>query len=206
MNFILNSRALGRQSLSPILMSFLVLGLPACHAQPPQSDTTGPSVAVDRPRIKAPMGTRIELTLVGYNYTNRYIDQFDVDGQGGGNLFVSDGVNGGGKSACCVSYRSGAKARKVTLRWQSGACTFNDYTDEEGRKHDRTHSFFKEVEVQVDPTIPDFPSYFEVHFYPDGHAEAVITEKQSESRLSLSKDREDNSVFQRCPNDTKPKK
>ena len=206
MTFMFNLAVIGRQSLSSIWMPLLVLGLPACHAQPSKSEANGTSANVDRPSVKAPMGTRIDLTLVGYNYTDRYIDRFDVDGQGGGNLFVSEGLNGGGKSACCVSYRSGANARKVTVRWQSGACTFTSYLDEAGRKHERTHSFFKEVEVQVDPSVPDFPNYFEVHFYPDGHAEAAITEHQSRSRLILNKDREDNSAFQRCPNDKEPKK
>jgi len=188
-----------------IMQILVVLALPACHAKSPVKQVYDESGARTESRRKAPMGTRIELTLVGYNYTDRYIDQFDVDGQGGGNLFVSEGRNGGGKSACCVTYLSGANARKVTLRWQSEACTFYDYTDEDGKKHDRTHSFFKEIEVQVNPTIPDFPSYFEVHFYPDGHAEAAITEHESRSRVILNKDREDNSAFQRCPNDTKPK-
>ena len=188
-----------------VLQLLVVLALPACHAKSPAQQVYDDSGIRTEPRRKAPMGTRIELTLVGYNYTDRYIDQFDVNGQGGGNLFGSEGLNGGGKSACCVSYRSGAKARKMTLRWQSGGCTYHAYTDEEGGKHDRTHSFFKELEVQVDSIIPDFPSYFEVHFYPDGHAEAAITEQRSRSRVILNKDRKDNSAFQRCPNDTKPK-
>jgi hypothetical protein len=204
MNFILNSRASGRRSLSSILMALLVLALPACHAQPPKSDIEGTSAAASS-QVKAPMGTRIELTLVGYNYTNRYIDQFDVDGQGGGNIDVSGPGTAGNGSTCCVSYRSGAKARKVKIRWQTDACTYNERTSG-GEKFSDTHSYFKEMEVQVDPTIPDFPRYFEVHIYPDGHAEAAITEHESAARLTLSKDREDNSVFQPCANGEDPKK
>lgn len=203
MNSIFGCPEVGRQALPSMLISLLVLALPACHAQPSKLDTTGTSAAVDRPPVKAPIGTRIELTLAGYNYTNRYIDQFDVDGQGGGNLFVSEGLNGGGKSTCCVSYRTGAGAWKAKIRWQSGACTYNQRISG-GQKFSDIYSFFKEIEVQVNPDIPDFPHYFEVHIYPDGHAEAAITEHESRARLVLSKEREDNSAFPRCPNDKKP--
>jgi hypothetical protein len=203
MNSILKLRSLRRRPLSSILMSLLVLALPACHAQPPQSDTAGTSVTRDGAPVRPPFGARIELTLVGYNYTNRYIDQFDVDGQGGGNIHVSGSGSAGSGSACCVSYRAGAKARKVKIRWQTDACTYNERTSGDEKFSD-THSYFKEMEVQVDPNIPDYPRYFEVHIYPDGHAEAAITAHASRARLSLSKDSEDHSDFPRCPNDKKP--
>ena len=67
------------------------------------------------------------------------------------------------------------------------------------------HSFFKTIEVPVNPQVPANPGYFEVHFYPDGHVEAAITEHSSSPRLILSKDREDRSDYPRCPDDQKPK-
>ena len=149
------------------------------------------------------MGTRIELALVGYNYTNRYIDQFDVDGQGGGNIYVSGPGTAGSGSACCVSYRSGAKARKVKIRWQTDACTYNERVSGSERFSD-TYSYFKELEVQVDSNIPDYPRYFEVHIYSDGHAEATITAHESKARLTLGNEHEDKSNYLRCPNDKKP--
>ncbi|MFZ5520651.1 MAG: hypothetical protein ACOZD0_05545, partial [Pseudomonadota bacterium] len=37
-----------------------------------------------------PGGPRyVSLTIEGYNYTDDYIDQFTVNGQGGGNLYLS---------------------------------------------------------------------------------------------------------------------
>lgn len=179
--------------------------LAACQAKHFASDGKVNEVASERHEIPAPIGTPIELMLTGYNYTNRYIDEFDVDAQGGGNLFVSEGANGGGKNVCCISYRSGAKARKVRIRWQSDACIFTSYTDGEGHKHERTYNYFNEVEVQVSSTIPRFPRYFEVHFYPDGHVEASITEHESRSRLVMKGDRENNWKYPRCPDDTEPK-
>jgi hypothetical protein len=198
------SRIGKHRSLSFILLSVMLVILPACHAQSPKPVIDEIPAVTEEPPLKAPMGTRIELALTGYNYTNRYIDQFDVDGQGGGNIYVSGPGTAGSGSACCVSYRSGAKARKVKIRWQTDACTYNERTSG-GEKFSDTYSYFKEIEVQVDPSIPDFPRYFEVHIYPDGHVEAAITEHESRARLVLSKEREDNSDFPRCPNDKKPK-
>jgi hypothetical protein len=43
------------------------------------------------------------LVIIGYNYTSRYIDQFSVDGAGGGNLYVSGPSSGGGGIVCCAS-------------------------------------------------------------------------------------------------------
>jgi hypothetical protein len=197
------SHVVSIRSLSFILLSLMVLTLQACHAQSSKPDIADTPTAAEQPRAKPPIGTRMPLTLVGYNYTNRYIDEFDVDGEGGGNLFVSDGRIGGGKSACCVSYVSGAGGWKTKIRWQTGACTYNERISH-GEKFNDYHMFFREVDVQVDPNIPDFPRYFEVHIYPDGHAEAAITEHQSPARLLLGKDRKDTSHYPRCPNDKKP--
>lgn len=203
MNPIFGSREVVWKAASSILVSLLVIALPACHAQPSKPVITGALATGDKKPVKPPVGTRIQLALTGYNYTNRYIDQFDVDGQGGGNIGVSGPNTAGSGSMCCVSYRSGAGPWKAKIRWQSHACTYNERTSG-SEKFSDIYSFFKEIEVQVDPDIPDFPRYFEVHIYPDGHAEAAITEHESRARLALSKEREDNSAFPRCPNDKKP--
>lgn len=151
-----------------------------------------------------PLGTRVSLALVGFNYTHRYIDAFSVNGQGGGNLYVSSPTSGGGGSVCCVSYLQGSAARQVTVRWQSGGCMYRAAgVLADGRTH-LAHGFFKEVKVQVDPHIPDRPSNLEVHFYPDGHVEAAITENESSPRLVYSKDRADRSPFPRCPDEQEP--
>jgi hypothetical protein len=152
-----------------------------------------------------PPGTRLNLTLIGYNYTNRYIDGFSANGQGGGNLYVSGPTSGGGSSVCCVRYVQGTAARDVIVRWQSGGCMFRAsgvFTDGSTQL---AHGFYRELKVKVDPRIPKSPEYFEVHFYPDGHVEAAITDSPSSPRLVYSKDRADRSDFPRCPNDKEPK-
>ena len=193
--------SVGRSCISTILMIIWLLPMSACHAQTEPINPLTEKVEND-----PPIGTRVQLTLVGYNYTNKYIDSFSVNGQGGGNLFVSGGVNGGGKSACCVGYSTGAKKKIVEVRWQIGACTFNEKPglDMFGRKNHQTYIFYRQVNVPVLITEPVHPRYFEVHFYPDGHIEAAITQHESPSRLLLNEDREDRSHYPKCPNDKKP--
>lgn len=157
------------------------------------------------PTIPIPSGTRLNLTLKGYNYTSRYIDEFSVNGQPGGNLYVSGPTSGGGSSVCCVSYVQGAIAHEVTVRWHSGGCMFRAAgVLSDGSTH-LAHSFFRELNVKVDPHIPGRPKNFEVHFYPDGHVEGAITDRTSPPRLVYSKDRADRSDFPRCPGDKEPK-
>lgn len=203
MRSIPSSRTAGPRWLTSISLAVVVMTSAACHGQSPKPPSIDAPATVESAPAKAPKGTRINLTLTGYNYTNRYIDQFDVDGQGGGNIGVSGPTTGGNGSACCVSYYSGGGSWKVKIRWQKDACTYNERWSH-GEEFSDTYSYFKEVEVQVDPNIPDFPRYFEVHIYPDGHAEAAITEHESMARLALNKDREDNARYPRCPDGKKP--
>lgn len=145
----------------------------------------------------------IELGITAYNYTNRSISQFSVNGAGGGNVHVSGPNGGGGGTVCCAAFAKGTTNVKVTVRWQTGSCTYNHRTSGGESFADR-HSFFKEEEIPVDPNIPANPNYLEVHFYPDGHVEAAITETASRPRLILSKDREDRSRSKSCPGGKKP--
>lgn len=168
------------------------------------ASTPQASMALDQAR-ELPPGTRFSLALVGYNYTSRYMHSFSVNGQGGGNLYVSSATSGGGGTVCCISYVKGRPAGEVTVRWQAGGCLFRvpgGLTD--GSTH-LAHSYFREIKVKVDPRIPIRPRNFEVHFYPDGHVEAAITDEESLPRLVYSKSREDRSDYPRCPDEKEPK-
>ena len=174
----------------------MILPLAACNAQ---SDTNQPA-----PETKPADGSRVGLTMVAYNYTDRYIDTYSVNGNGGGNVFVSDGIDGGSKRTCCVSFITGPGEWNVKIRWQIGACTYNTYVDTAGVEHSETYSFFKEVKVPVKKPFPDNPKYFETHFYPDGHVETAITEEKSQARILLNETRDLRTPYPRCPNDKKP--
>ncbi|MBX3625682.1 MAG: DUF3304 domain-containing protein [Rhizobacter sp.] len=130
------------------------------------------------------------LTIYGYNYTNRYIDQFYVDGQGGGNLDVSTPTSGGGGRVCCISWRDGTPLpQKVKVRWMNAACK-RWVTNSSGESRQVPVPQFVETEAALQGPVPANPRYFEVHIYPDEHIEVAITAMPSEPRLKLSEARE----------------
>ena len=174
----------------------MISPLAACNAQ---SDTNQSA-----PETKPADGSRVGLTMVAYNYTDRYIDTYSVNGNGGGNVFVSGPGGGGGGTTCCVSFITGPGEWNVKVRWQIGACTYISYVDSKGVDQREIHSFFKEVKVPVKKPFPDNPKYFETHFYADGHVEAAITEERSDPRLILNEERDLRTPYPRCPNDKKP--
>ena len=149
-------------------------------------------------------GTEVSLTLTGYNYTDRYIDQFSVQGNEGGNLHVSSPSGGGGGSVCCIAFIAGVKTWKVPVRWQTGGCTFNTRRNSDGRLRSQIHHIFKEVVVQVEPSFPQQPTYLEIHIYPGERVEASVTDKSSMPRLKLPETREDKTPYPQCPNDKRP--
>lgn len=147
----------------------------------------------------------VSLTIVGYNYTDRYINDFSVESSSGGNVFVSSPTSGGGSSFCCATYVIGATSWKPIIRWQVDGCTFNSRKDSYGEVFFDIHHFHRELETTLDRKIPDNPKYLEVHFYPDGHVETAITELPSRPRLILPAERENKSPYKVCPDDKEPK-
>jgi len=145
------------------------------------------------------------LAIVGYNYTSRYIDQFSVNGAGGGNIYVSSPTSGGGGSVCCSTFFPDAPNLKMKVRWQSGACRYISFVSKEGEKTWSHHLFFKEREVTpIIETVAE-PAFMEVHIYPDDHVEAVVTSAMSAPRVKLQEDRDLDPEYPRCPNDQKPR-
>jgi hypothetical protein len=174
----------------------LVCGLCSCNDQTPAGNEIGKPMQV---------GTSRGLALLGYNYTDRNINAFSVNGQSGGNLGLSGPGGGGGGSVCCVNYVAGKKINTVRIRWQVAACMVEEGATEDGQMSRHVHNFYKEVEVNVDPAVPADPHNFEVHFYPDGHIEAAITREKSFPRVKLDENRLNESEYPRCPNGKEPK-
>ncbi|WP_257462026.1 DUF3304 domain-containing protein [Archangium lipolyticum] len=111
---------------------------------------------------------RVSLTLIGFNYTDLYIDSFSVNGQGGGNLYVSSPTSGGGGSVCCVGFSPSSKLPlQVKVRWT------------------RDRRRWCEKEVLITDPVPASPEYLAVHFFPDGRIEGEITEEYPEVKLKL---------------------
>ncbi len=112
----------------------------------------------------------IALTIESYNYTDRPIYTFSVNGNGGGNVFLSTPTNGGGKSVCCVSIRRNTLLPiTMEVEW-----SWSRVEDDNGKILRPAES--RKVKAELKGPIPKNPVQFEVHFYPDGHVELAVSD------------------------------
>ena len=127
-----------------------------CNSQPTPAAKTEPAAASASVSDQTPKAHN--LTIYGYNYTNTEIGSFEVNGQGGGNVMVSEMDSGGGSGVCCISIATPiTKARPVKIKWT------------------RDLSTWCEQEVLLQPPIPTDARRLEVHFYQDGKIELAVT-------------------------------
>lgn len=123
------------------------------------------------------------LGVFGYNYTDRAVANFSVNGAGGGNVELSTPTAGGGKTMCCVVMDRDTKTPFwVDVKYQMDA--LEAYPP---RTVIESAGPYKTVRVKVTGPIPPDPSYLEIHFYPDGHIEGAISGRDGPSppRLKL---------------------
>ena len=166
--------AASRRNVFAVLALLIVMG-----CQPSDPTARGPSQPVAQaaplptvPTEREPDGMpkRYSVVPYGYNYTDTYIDSFEVNGAGGGNLEVSIPTAGGGKNACCLTLVSGLPLdTEFKIKWT----------------RDRTR--WCEQTVRLTKPVPIEPRYFEVHFYLDGHIEVEATQAASAPRLLLDR-------------------
>jgi hypothetical protein len=125
-----------------------------------------------------------ELEVIGYDYTDRAIADFSVNGQTGGNVFLSNETSGGGKLACCVILSKETKTPFwIDVRYRMDA--LETYSP---RRELEPAGNYVTKRVEVTGLIPPKPGYLEIHFYPDNHIEAAIVgfqEGPSIPRLKL---------------------
>jgi hypothetical protein len=123
----------------------------------------------------------IALGIVGYNYTDRAIASFSVNGSGGGNIYLSSPDGGGGKTVCCVSVRATTQLPiTMEIKW-----TWDRVEDDGGKVLRQEES--RTTKAVLKGPIPANPTQFEVHFYPDGHVELAISNIYSPPRLKLER-------------------
>ena len=197
------TRRLGSKKILQVLtltlfLSFLSHGT-GCQPKVPKK----PGAAAVAIEPAPPTGTSVELTIVGFNYTDKDINEFYADGNGGGNLFVSSASGGGGGSVCCALYTTGEPGPEFDVRWQSDACTYNIRHDRVGTEFNDIFSIYTSATVKVASVSPN-PKYLEIHIFPDGHAEGAITDELSSPRLVLDQNRRVNAPFRKCPNGIRP--
>lgn len=143
--------------------------------------------------------------IVGFNYTNRVIDGFSVNGEGAGNVLLSSRTSGGGKTFCCIMLSSGrSDVPRVRVRWQVDGCTYVTRSKISGEVFENVFPYYKQADVKVSYSRNIKPQHLEVHFYPDGSVSAQLTESISLPRVSLDGQRPDISNFPRCRDDKKP--
>jgi len=126
-----------------------------------------------------------ELDVVGYDYTDRAIADFSVNGAAGGNLELSTSTDGGGIYSCCVLLRRSTKTPFfVDVEYRRDA--LESYPP---RKVIEPAGQYIKVKVEVKGPIPSNPGYLEIHFYPDGHIEGAISSQDGPSPPRLKLDR-----------------
>ena len=110
------------------------------------------------------------VTVIGYNYTERPIYTFSVNGGGGSNIFVG---GGGAKMSCCTEITVG---QPVEIKWVYSA------TEKQYLAGLRKENYSTTVTVPP-PTMPE-ADYLEVHFYPDHHVELALLKSPGDARWS----------------------
>lgn len=147
------------------------------------------AAATDAPTpAPAQYGKPVSLVIQGYNYTDDYIDSFTVNGAGGGNILESGPESGGGKSVCCAAYTPGTPLPiRLKIRWVANYCQYRSMTAY-GPTPVHRRGLWKETEAWITEPPRGQPRALEIHFYPDGHVEAAVTEGYSPPRLRLARD------------------
>ena len=108
----------------------------------------------------------VTLSMIGYNYTGRYIDSYAVDGQGGGSVQET-----GSGVVCCLSFRPDSKLPfTVKVEW-----VLMSKKDFEKNEWIVIPPEKRSATATVYGPIPERPSSFETHFLPNGEVFVQIT-------------------------------
>lgn len=123
----------------------------------------------------------VMLGIVGYNYTDRYIDRFSVGAMGGGNVFLSNDDGGGGSVSCCIGYDPDRPLPiALPVEWMFGYQLGPDGEIAVPDEHHRTTAV-------LDGPVPAGPAYLEVHFMPDDTVQLRISATRSPPMLSIDR-------------------
>lgn len=116
------------------------------------------------------------VSIVKYNYTDRYLGDVVVDGAWAAGV---DAFGGGGDRVLGIMSPSDP-SRKVVLKvkW-----VVADVYDVALNKYSRQPDEPKSTEVLLAWPYPVNPSYLVLHFYPDGHVEAELAADRPKRRI-----------------------
>lgn len=145
------------------------------------------------------------LSLVGFNYTNRIIESYTVDYASGGDIRLSSLSSGGGGVACCFAYSLDSIDKMlVNVRWQADGCLYLLKSPITNATASIRHLRYQEKLVKVEKRTTGTPEFLEIHIFQDGSVKVFLTSELSAPLLRLNGDRADKSSFPRCKNDKKP--
>ena len=116
------------------------------------------------------------VSMLSFNYTNRYIGDVVVDGAWGGG---ADAHGNGGAAQGLLAPSDPNRKAVLKVEWvvaDAYDVAANKYT----RMPDEKHS----AEVPVAWPYPKNPRYLVLHFYPDGHVEAELEAEQPKRRIA----------------------
>lgn len=148
-------------------------------------------------------GEYFTLGLVGFNYTDRFIEEYSVDGSGGGHIHLSSPTSGGSGVVCCAMMSKSKKTKiAVKVRWQVDGCTYL-VKSVTGRTGEMRNFHYEEATVFLDNVAGPKPVYLETHFYPNGSVSVKTTSQVSSPEIKLDEDRRDQSKFSRCEDERK---
>lgn len=117
-------------------------------------------------------GKTVKVDIVGYNYTDKYIESFRVNGYGGGDIHVSTPTDGGGGMYCCFYYIEGIGfPYEVEVKWANSASS----------------GTWKTAKAFISQPKATNPKILEVHIYPDDHIDVQLTDWPSLPRPKFSK-------------------
>jgi len=116
------------------------------------------------------------VTIRGFNYTDRPINSFSVNGVWGGNAFAGS-YEGGGGSMCCTNITIG-QAVKINYQLSTTRAQY-----EAGLRLEE----FATTAIVPSPQSPD-AEYLTVHFFKDGHVELGLEEPFGKTRWPAGTD------------------
>jgi hypothetical protein len=117
------------------------------------------------------------VTLASYNYTDRSISGYTVDGVGGGNALKGE-INGGSGWACCARVTVG---EPVHIAWEFSYSRKQYDAGIRAEDHDLTVMVPK-------PEGHEKPQYLEVHFYSPKHIELRLVPFPGQARWPAGTD------------------
>ena len=127
--------------------------------------------------------TSYAVCLQGFNHTTRYISDYRVNGQWGGNISEKEGddeYGGGGGFSCGSAIETGP----VKVMWQ-----FPLQTREQLNKGIEVPPETHEATVPMPEAESNHSRYFQVHIFPDHHVELQLLDNSfsDEQILELRK-------------------